>query len=127
MYLQLNSRVRRYDERPLALPDLRLTLLNLQLEHLDPLAPAAQAADADRGQGHTAAAFLGGGGSRQDDDFGLALQACTQFLDPGRRVHAVADDSVVDPAGRADIADDHRAAVQADSHPDRRQPDGAAL
>ncbi len=100
---------------------------NLQPEHLDPLAPAAQAADADGGQGHAAAAFLGRGGSRQDDDFGLALQACAQFLDSRRRVHAVADDRVVDPAGRADIADDHRAAVQADSHPDRRQPDGAAL
>jgi hypothetical protein len=52
MYLQLNSRVRRYGESVdvgcrFALPDLRLIHLHLQPEHLDPLAPAAQAADAD--------------------------------------------------------------------------------
>src|SRR5262249_28336820 len=50
-----------------------------------------------------------------------------QLLDPGRDVHGVADRRVLAPLGRPDVADDHGARMDADTHPERGRPAGRAL
>ena len=55
--------------------------------------------------------------ARRDDDVGGTLDAAQAGLDALGDVHGVADQRVVDAAGKADIADDGRTRMVADLQP----------
>ena len=63
--------------------------------------------------------MIPGGLAYQDNRFRLRIDLLAQSLKPLRRVHDVADNGVVDPVRRADVADDQRPGMNAnaDAHP----------
>ena len=65
------------------------------------------------------------GGRRNDffadesDGFGIGIDGLAEALQPLRCVHRIADNRVVDPVRRADIADNDRAHMDADADSNR--------
>src|SRR5216683_6306567 len=66
-----------------------------------------------------------------DDDFGAIF--LVGAFKSARNIYGIADDSVIEPEFRSDIADQHVAGIDADAHPERpaavifqsRRPQGA--
>ena len=58
----------------------------------------------------------------ESNSFGIGIDGLAKALKPLRRVDRVADDRVVDPVRRADIADNDRAHMHAHADPRVRRP-----